>query len=533
MKINIYKIEKITFYTLLALALSIIIIPKFYLTGDGPSHTYNAKVLADYLLNNNRDFYKPFYEINRNLDPNWTSQILLAIFTKIFPYWLADKVFQIIYVCVFAFGFRYLIKSLNKTTNLLTLFFYPFCFTLPFQLGYYNYSLGLGLLFFLFTFYMQNRKQLSSFNQLGILIGSFILVFTHAMAATHFLMLCALVIIQDAIHLYKEKKNIKTIFENLIPNIIIFTPIVLVIIGFTMRQGLATTPHALTVIQKIFNFLCLYCCQSTLIVEKIPAICFGIGILFFACIIIIKGNCNNKITRNTFLLFTIYTLLAYLNAPGTVAYNGIDIRLAFLPPLFFVLALSTYEINSKINIAILFFAGIIQISFLALRFSTVLNVSNEIENILSISKNIDTKKNVLAIQYNTHGSLHQFELDNSFLHIFDYIGAMKNKQLIILNNYEADLNYFGVQWRAGKNPRLAMPNIILGKAPTPTELNNYKSIAAIDYIILQNKMQTNAVATDNDYLQLQTYLQSNYSKTDSIQSLQLELWKANSPKLSK
>ena len=46
-------------------------------------------------------------------------------------------------------------------------------------------------------------------------------------------------------------------------------------------------------------------------------------------------------------------------------------------------------------------------------------------------------------------------------------------------------------------------------------------------------MQTNAVATDNDYLQLQTYLQSNYSKTDSIQSLQLELWKANSPKLSK
>ena len=174
MKINICKIEKITFYTLLALALSIIIIPKFYLTGDGPSHTYNAKVLADYLLNNNRDFYKPFYEINRNLDPNWTSQILLAIFTKIFPYWLADKVFQIIYVCVFAFGFRYLIQSLNKTTNLLTLFFYPFCFTLPFQLGYYNYSLGLGLLFFLFTFYMQNRKQLSSFNQLGILIGSFI-----------------------------------------------------------------------------------------------------------------------------------------------------------------------------------------------------------------------------------------------------------------------------------------------------------------------------------------------------------------------
>ena len=59
------RFEKYLFYGIILLALSIIVIPKFYITGDGPSHTYNAKVLFDYVFNQDRNFYKDFYTINQ------------------------------------------------------------------------------------------------------------------------------------------------------------------------------------------------------------------------------------------------------------------------------------------------------------------------------------------------------------------------------------------------------------------------------------------------------------------------------------
>ena len=50
------KFEKQLFHFLVLMALSIVIIPKYYITGDGASHVYNAKVLFDYLLGTERVF---------------------------------------------------------------------------------------------------------------------------------------------------------------------------------------------------------------------------------------------------------------------------------------------------------------------------------------------------------------------------------------------------------------------------------------------------------------------------------------------
>jgi hypothetical protein len=100
----VLRFEKYTFYTLVALALSIVLIPKFYVTGDGPSHTYNAGVLFDYVFNHNKEFYNDFLTINRSVDPNWTGHLLIGMFLQIMPYWLADKAFQVLYILSFAFG---------------------------------------------------------------------------------------------------------------------------------------------------------------------------------------------------------------------------------------------------------------------------------------------------------------------------------------------------------------------------------------------------------------------------------------------
>ena len=156
------RFEKYLFYLLVLFALSIIIIPRFYITGDGPSHTYNAKVLFDYVFGHERSFYKEFYIINRNIDPNWIGHLLIGFFLQIFPYWFADKLFQITYLLVFAFGFRYCMKSINNENTFLSFLFFPFLFTLAFQEGFYNYSLAIGLFFWTLGYFIRIKNHLDN-----------------------------------------------------------------------------------------------------------------------------------------------------------------------------------------------------------------------------------------------------------------------------------------------------------------------------------------------------------------------------------
>jgi hypothetical protein len=525
-KTNLKNVEYYFFYTLLLLAISIIILPKFYLTGDGPSHVYNAKILLDYVTNHQRAFYKPFYEMNRQLDPNWTSQILLAIMLKVLPYWLADKCFQIVYVCLFAYGFRYLVKAIAANTNTLSLLFYPFCFTLPFQMGFYNYCLALSILFFLLGFFIKNYNQAYGLVQLKLMLGTLLLALTHGMVVTHFMLIVFLLLLIETISYIKSKTPLSKIVNVLSPICVAFFPAILIIISFAMRQGLATTPHPLSALQKLKNFASLYCCQSTSKLEAIPAMAFGIGLVCIAIYIIIKNNCTSTRLRNTFLLFAVYTFIAYINAPNTLGYaGGTDIRLAFLPPLFIVFALSTYQISIGFNKIILGFACIIQCSFLAIRYAPVLSASKEVGELLKIEKNIAPQKNILSIQFNTHGTHHQMELDNSFLHVFDYIGAMANHQNIILNNYEADLNYFSLRWRIGMNPRNTMPNIIIGKAPTWQQIKNYTNATKqnIDYIIIQKDVRKNNININADKIVIDS-IENNYLMIEKKSTLGIYLY---------
>ncbi|MBK8143638.1 MAG: hypothetical protein IPK62_00920 [Bacteroidetes bacterium] len=146
------------------LALSIIIIPQYYITGDGGSHVYNAKVLFDYVLNHERDFYKEFFVINRSIDPNWMSHLSIGFFLQMLPPWLADKLFQILYVITFAFGFRYFIKSIEKNNGFLSFLFFPFFIYPSFSARILQLLLCLGHNVFYHWFLYSCKRRLRQFS---------------------------------------------------------------------------------------------------------------------------------------------------------------------------------------------------------------------------------------------------------------------------------------------------------------------------------------------------------------------------------
>lgn len=492
------KYEKYLFYFLLLLALSIIIIPKYYITGDGGSHVYNAKILFDFVFNHERDFYKEFYTINRAIDPNWMSHLSIGVFLQMFPPWLADKMFQIMYVITFAFGFRYMITSIEKQNGFLSFLFFPFVFSLPFQQGFYNYSFALALLFFTVGFYIRVKDDFdNALHQLILAVLLLLTAFSHGMPAIYVMMIISLIWLSDH-YFYFFPINIKKIIYALSQLTLVFLPSLFMILLFMAKRGFGTEPHAWSKTKKLIEFFKMWTSQSTRNAEIYPAVACGILILIYLIILFFTRIKVNISKRNTigyvFIFMVFFTFISYINCPHSIGGAGsIDIRLAFLPPLFLILYFATKNWNDLSKRIFIIAAFIISTSFLIIRFPFVLKANNIGKEIMTADAVIPDKSIVLNLHFDdwqqlNNGTDSLFHRDGSFIHFSDFIGAQNNKHLIMLMNYEAEINYFPVNWQAGKNPRQSISGLIPGNYPPCGDISLYEKQInkKIDYVLIQN-----------------------------------------------
>lgn len=474
------------------LALSIIVIPDCYVTGDGPSHTYNAKVWFDYLFTSERTFYKPFYQLNKSIEPNWMSHILLGVFTRFLKPMLADKVVQVCYVTLFAYGFRSLIHAIRDENRFLSYLFFPFVFTLAFQQGFYNYSFAIAFMFWSLSYFLRNYQEITSVHKafnLFLLLGFTIL--SHGMIAGYTLLLIVALWI---IFRYREliTFQFRMLWDEIRVLTLISTPLLLLLVGFLFRTGLDTVPHALTLQQKAVQWSKLYFLMSTKQLEFYPLLVVVLGIVFGFFYALFRIRTTQAIGI-LFLLMAAYTTYSYLCAPHSIGGAGsIDLRLAFLPLLFLIFFLASIEFPDSIKTYSMFFCFALLGVLLAIRFPSVLKASDLSDELLSCRSEIRDQSVVLNLHMDDAHHLSEkevlFEADASFIHLTDYLGAYNDKHLILLNNYEADLNYFPVQWRPGMSPRFSAPGFNPGNYPPCDSYQNYEKATGtkIDYILLQN-----------------------------------------------
>ena len=496
------KYEKYLFYLLLFFALSIIVIPKYYITGDGASHVYNANILFDYIFNDDREFYKAFYTINRSIDPNWMSHIVIGGFLQIMPAWLADKMFQIVYVIIFAFGFRYLIKSIESKNGFLSFLFFPFLFTLAFQQGFYNYCFSLALLFFTLGFYIRIKENMA--NPLAQFILAMLLLatsFSHGMPAIYAMFIIFLIWFSENIY-YFFPFNFKKIIESFSQLALIFLPSVFMIFLFMIKRGFASEPHAWRYTKKFIEFLKMYGSQSTRSMEVYPAVASGVLIFIYLLILLFTRMKVNIAKKNTlsyvFLGMTFFTFISYITCPHSIGGAGsIDIRIVFLPPLFLLLYFATKNWNDFTKRIFIISSFIISITFLVIRFPFVLQANDIGKEIMTANEYIDNNSIVLNLHFDDWQQINNhtdslFQRDGSFIHFSDFLGAEKDKHLILLMNYEAEINYFPVNWQVGKNPRESIAGLIPGTTYPPCgniALYEKQIGKKIDYVLIQNWRQ--------------------------------------------
>lgn len=152
---------------------------QYFPTLDGPAHVYNARLIAELLFYSSSGL-DLFYSVNPAPIPNLSGHLILVFLQLVLPGWVAEKVLQIIIVAGIAIGFRYLIKKTGARSLVAVYLIFPFTYSFFFFYGFYNFCLSLAILFFAIgTMEHFHNRSPKLWAPLLILVLALLLYFSH------------------------------------------------------------------------------------------------------------------------------------------------------------------------------------------------------------------------------------------------------------------------------------------------------------------------------------------------------------------
>jgi hypothetical protein len=161
------KNEKFLFYSCIVFNLSFIYQFGNLPTLDGPAHLNNSRLIYSMIFEHN-EVLKNYFLFNPTLEPNWTGHLIISFLMLFFKANVCEKIVLTFYVVMLPISFRSLINTISSGKVLLSYFIFPLSFSLLFFLGFYNFSIGLVVLFISLNFLIKNFTQIHKIQNLCI-----------------------------------------------------------------------------------------------------------------------------------------------------------------------------------------------------------------------------------------------------------------------------------------------------------------------------------------------------------------------------
>ncbi len=147
------------FITLLVIHLLPIWIFHYFPTQDGPAHVYNSKVLKDYHDTDNHEI-REAYRLNLRLFPNWTSHATMMALMYVVPPIIAEKLFLTVTVALLPLSLCYLLGAIDRRYVLFSLVGFIFSHHNLLHMGFYNFSLSVSLALFTLGYWWKHRHEI-------------------------------------------------------------------------------------------------------------------------------------------------------------------------------------------------------------------------------------------------------------------------------------------------------------------------------------------------------------------------------------
>lgn len=472
--------ENYFFFILTAINLIPLLIFESFPTVDGPAHLYNSRIIIE-LISEKNSALADYFSFNRNINPNWAGHFALSSLMIIFPALIAEKILIISYLIFFPLSFRFVFKKLKLKQSYLVFFIFPFTYSFLFYYGFYNFQIGLIFLFYaigLWTSYLE-----SGFNTKRVLLLltlSLFTFFSHLFIFMILLCVIGFINLSPIAQIFSKKiKETKPIIDSLKFQLIILSPgILLMLIYLWTHPTIDGTPKFLS-LGELWNML--------FEVEPAKGISYGKERVFVKWIFILLAlistylvifdfkKSRKKLNKNaiTWLGISISILIGFFILPNSTAgsVGFVSSRMLLFFFLFYIIFLGTQKVPIWLKTIVIIIVTYVNFSLFKIYIRETEKVNQIAHEIIEASFQIEPNSSVLPIN------------DNNYWingHISNYLGI--DKPMIILENYEADLNHFPLIWNREVLPIFHLGDSINENEILYTKQSKYKR--QIDYVFI-------------------------------------------------
>jgi hypothetical protein len=152
-----------------------------YASTDGPSHAYNAAVIAR-LLTGECPIYGTYYTFNVFPVPNWTGHFFMALAATVAPAAVAEKVFLALYAVGLPLAARYAATAAGPSGATIALLVFPFVHGFAALAGWYNFACGLALYLLALGFWLRHGAAMTRGRWVVLFALLALLYLSHPMA---------------------------------------------------------------------------------------------------------------------------------------------------------------------------------------------------------------------------------------------------------------------------------------------------------------------------------------------------------------
>lgn len=397
-------------------------------TVDGPSHLYNAVVLAEPTAEMERVF-----SIDARPHPNWATHLLLAAAVRLLPLVVAEKVVVSAIVVLFLGGIWTLAGVVDPRSRGHAFLVMPLAFHLLFQMGFYNYSLGVALVPFAVASWWHRRAQ-STWTSIGrTALWLLVLYFTHVIAVVAAMLFLA-VLWGFTMVCSRERSQWR--------HGVAFLPAAALLLWFflqpkppggtwTWKGALLFSPLSNTALLLTFDL-------KQLAWGTALAVVLGLLLVGTVWIEIIRGR-RGFSERDVFLFLTMLGVVLFVAAPLSVE-EGLVLKARLLIfPYLLVLPWLSPRLVTRAGVVLMALAVAANVFFQRDAWKRNAKV---MEAAIAPLAAAETGRTIVPLMFDRSSPHATLSL---LSHAMDYRAA--ERRLVHLGNYEAGLPFFPVQFR--------------------------------------------------------------------------------------
>lgn len=449
----------------------------YFPTVDGPAHLHNANLLKHYWFQGNNTLLN-FFEINSHLNSNFVDHLWFAVFGLFLPTFLVEKSILLFYIFLLPFSFRYLVKNIVNNKNsarLSSYLIFPFVYSFTLRIGFFNFCIGIPLLFLTLGAWMKHRERL---NAKKIVWFAFLATLIYASHIFNF-MLFGIILFTIELQYIIHSKTTKGIIAKLWAPLLIFLPgMLLSVLFYIANSSFEHSPPSYLTKEKLTEtitdlspVITLNYDNEILYAQVIGcALCLLTGFVIYD---FFKNRKQESEFRPKWIYAMIIVLTLFYTFPDWVASGGfISIRWALFFFLVLIILIAAKGLPPKFLILPVVVLLINHLFFIKYHDEQTAILSEDAKTLADAEQYMDENTVLLPLNYS-----------NNWIHInhANYMATQKN--IINLDNYEPTKPHFPLLWKKGEQVYDLMPKYG-NRNPPCIDIENYeqKTHHHIDYL---------------------------------------------------